>query len=282
MQEPEALRHQFSRFVMPAGLLAHYTRAEIALNNILPSGTLRMSPYRYMNDPVQNKDLGFMGFDFQRHGIDRPEHRMRVLQERVESTRDDVRLVSFTRDVTTYTGADIVFGSCFVRPRMWDHYGERHAGICLVFNRDRFERRVHELFRDRTYFCEEVRYTPAGWAGSRARSFAHLDLVDDDPRNVAVTAHIARFHEDFFFLKTDDWSSEHEYRVVVLERGEEFSYLPYGDALNAVVLGERFPLELHDHAQTAADTAGVQLLELGWADGRPFVSGFENRSAESG
>jgi hypothetical protein len=52
------VRNHFSRYVQPVGRLAHYTRAEVALEHILPSGALRMSPYLLMNDPVENKDLG--------------------------------------------------------------------------------------------------------------------------------------------------------------------------------------------------------------------------------
>jgi hypothetical protein len=41
----------------PEGLLAHYTSAEVAFEHILPTNRLRMSPYRFMRDPVENKDI---------------------------------------------------------------------------------------------------------------------------------------------------------------------------------------------------------------------------------
>src|SRR5687767_13141736 len=41
-------------------LLYHYTRAETALNYILPARTLRLNPYRAMRDPLENKELPLM------------------------------------------------------------------------------------------------------------------------------------------------------------------------------------------------------------------------------
>jgi len=37
-------------------LLYHYTRAENALDHILPSGALRLNAYRHMRDPLENKE----------------------------------------------------------------------------------------------------------------------------------------------------------------------------------------------------------------------------------
>jgi hypothetical protein len=41
----------------PEGLLAHYTSAGVAFEHVLPTHCLRMSPYRYMRDPIENKDI---------------------------------------------------------------------------------------------------------------------------------------------------------------------------------------------------------------------------------
>ena len=41
--------------------LCHYTRAEAALEHIIPSGNLRMSPYARMRDPLENHELTFSG-----------------------------------------------------------------------------------------------------------------------------------------------------------------------------------------------------------------------------
>ena len=41
----------------PEGLLAHYTSAAVAFEDILPTGKLRMSPYKRMKDLAENKDI---------------------------------------------------------------------------------------------------------------------------------------------------------------------------------------------------------------------------------
>ena len=66
-----------------------------------------------------------------------------------------------------------------------------------------------------------------------------------------VADHIDRYQDDFFFLKSDDFETEAEYRVVIKTDDESpagyttdeqgFAYVGYGDALIAVVLGRHFP-----------------------------------------
>jgi hypothetical protein len=85
--------------------LCHYTRAEAALEHIIPSGNLRMSPYARMRDPLENHELTFSG-SLPLDG--RPEE---LLLEELTAPMDDVRsgfagsenrmlLLSFTVDAT--------------------------------------------------------------------------------------------------------------------------------------------------------------------------------------
>jgi Protein of unknown function (DUF2971) len=228
-----------------------------------------------MNDPVENKDLGLMGFDFQRLEVPDPERWMRELQERVTASRDRVRLASFTGDETELAGPDLTFGSCFVRPRMWEQYGERHSGICLVFDRAMLESRIETELAEVPHYSGDVRYTPGGWAQSNARTAADADMLDRGFQEVVIQAHIDTYKDDFFFLKMDDWAAEHEYRLVLLDRSEEYGSFSYGESLHSVVLGERFPDWMWPAAKSATEEAGLQLLQLGWHDGRPFVMGTE-------
>ncbi len=59
--------------------------------------------------------------------------------------------------------------------RMWEQYADEHAGVCLVFLRDRFETVMQRQLEGRGRpHVESVTYTAAGIAASEVRH-----LMDD-------------------------------------------------------------------------------------------------------
>lgn len=95
----------------PVDTLCHYTSAEAALDHIIPSGNLRMSPYARTRDPLENRELTFAG-SLPLDG--KPEDP--VLEEltdlkdeaalRIRRIRDRMLLLSFTVDASQGYGAD--------------------------------------------------------------------------------------------------------------------------------------------------------------------------------
>jgi hypothetical protein len=252
---------------VPGNWFAHYTTASAAFEHILPSGLLRMSPYRVMRDPVENKEgpslAGALPSD--------------ALWEAVQLAREmhqGARLLSMTRDALDYfDGTHDWWGIGWARPRLWEQYADEHRGVCLVFQRTRFEPVVREHFRRLGVTCHlgEVSYTPSGYAGSNGKVLPPSDerFFDPDRRGEAVIEHIERHFGDFFFLKTDDWSTEYEYRAVILGQSDDYAFVPFQDSLAAVILGEKFPAwQVLGAVHMAADH-GVPILQLQWLGGRP-------------
>jgi len=163
---------------------------------------------------------------------------------------------------------------------MWEQYAEDHAGVCLVFDRgELLDALRRDLARKGAYWEGPVIYTVAGFADSEAgvimlEHFNEQSLEDD------VGRHVTKYHEDFFFLKTEDWATEFEYRFV-WQRAEETPLarlLPstnrvrYGEALRWVVVGERFPDWQIPGAREIAQGAGAELRRMIWEDSRPFIT----------
>jgi hypothetical protein len=90
--------------------------------------------------------------------------------------------------------------------------------------------------------------------------------------------HIENYRDDFFFLKSDDWASEHEFRALLLSPEGEYAYVEFDDALRAIVLGEGFPAWQIPGALDACQQAGVELKKIVWHAGRPFAVREEGRS----
>jgi hypothetical protein len=269
----------------PEGLLAHYTDAAAVFEHILPERQLRMSPYHRMRDPVESQDiLLVMSWSGDPPGADTAT--WRVLSD-IKATRDAMRVLAFSRDAGEGVGVrDPAFDCCWARPRMWEQYADNHAGACLLFNRARLETTIlnelGEEGRERIYI-DSVSYDRQGIADSPGLHLSDARIFDDDQRQDAVAEHIDRYRHDFFFLKSDDFATEAEYRIVLKtddrspvgyatdEQGH--AYVGYGDALVAVVLGRHFPKWQRPGAREACDGAGVKMLRMWWERGSPILLG---------
>lgn len=218
-------------------LFAHYTTASVAFEHVLPERRLRLSPYRYMRDPAENKDL-VPGTAFWGAQPGSEQGWLETVAE-LKRIRDGCRVLSLTEDAGD---APDNFGACWARPRMWEQYADAHRGVCLVFDRPRLVTALHlELESVGSFFRDSVRYTAAGIAESATTTIIDDRIFDPKQRTRAVNEHIYNNYGDFFFLKSDDFASEREYRVVLLASADEFAYVGYRDALVAVIVGERFP-----------------------------------------
>lgn len=256
-------------FTKPEGLLAHYTTAAAAFEHILPMHRLRLSPYRLMRDPIENKDI-LPSISW--YGSPRDTDRaIQAVYTELRAARDRMRVLSFTRDAerhAEYSG----FDCCWSRPRMWEQYGDLHRGVCLLFDRPKLERAVDDAWpRERTYM-RNVDYTREGIAaaGGPIRTLIDQRIFEDAERPQAVAEYIGARHDAFFFLKSDDFATEYEYRVV-LAGGEDDAYIDYDHALVGVVLGERFPTWQRPAAIAIGSDLSFRLGRIHWEHGRPHI-----------
>ena len=88
-------------FSKPEGLLAHYTTAAVAFEHVLPERRLRLSPYRLMRDPAENKDLipgtGYFG------DVDNPGEALADATVKIKRLRNGCRVLSLTHDAEDAT-----------------------------------------------------------------------------------------------------------------------------------------------------------------------------------
>jgi len=170
---------------------------------------------------------------------------------------------------------------------MWEQYADQHRGACLLFDGERLKSALATAFdRQRVLsWFGDVRYTPAGMMGSDV--LRYLDdpriFMGAEPRADAVAEFVDNNSDDFFFLKSDDFESECEYRAVampgnldayeaqdVVVKGDHV-FVDYGDALRFVIVGERFPNWQLLGADRACERANARLGKIGWEFGRPVA-----------
>jgi hypothetical protein len=253
----------------PGPWLGHYTTAAIAFEDIIPTGKLRMSPYHAMRDPIENKFLipmtGWAG-----DPSPRPEVDWGKAVTLCQQARERVRLLSLTQDTTEFEGTERRFGCCWARPRTWEQYADAHRGVCLVFEREALEGALSDDLGDKLVL-EEVEYTAGGVALTGADSLMDARIFDESTRQQAVLDYLESNRRELFFLKTDDWQSEHEFRAVLFDVADDYVFTDYGDALRAVVVGEKFPDWQVAGARALAEEHGVELRKAHWFQGRPWL-----------
>jgi hypothetical protein len=251
-------------------LLYHYTRAEVALEAILPNRTLRLSPYSSMRDPLEYRELPLM---MRYSGTSSPRLPLRRAQEIISDLRAQMRILSMTMDAEGYTDEQIhAFGRGYARPRMWEQYAENHTGVCLAFSSSCLTGAfVNEMEREGAYNIGPVRYTEGGFVVSDAR-LLDGDQLREETAVEALTKHIVRHNRDFWFLKLLDWETEYEYRFVLFNPtvpSDQPIDIPFGPCLKGIVLGERFDNDDLDRIRELSAELDVPLVRLDWRGGRP-------------
>jgi hypothetical protein len=269
-------------FQKPEGLLAHYTDAAAVFEHILPERRLRMSPYHRMRDPVESQDiLPAISWSGDQPGAERAT--WAVLDD-IKTARDAMRVLACSCDAGDGVGLRrAAFDCSWARPRMWEQYGDNHAGACLLFDRGRLEATLRNELGDERLYVGNVRYDRQGIAASQVQHVTDERIFDETQRQKAVADHIDRYRDDFFFLKGDDFETEAEYRVVLKTDDESpvgyttdeegCAYVGYGDALVAVVLGLHFPEWQRAGARELCDGTRVKMLRMWWERGTPVLLG---------
>lgn len=156
---------------------------------------------------------------------------------------------------------------------MWEQYGENHAGVCLVFDREELIEALKkglDAIGVRRSYEGEVRYTPAGIAAEIGALSLHLDNFKSKSIAEAVGEHLSRHYQELFLLKTLDWESEHEYRFVAHQPDDDYLHVPYGDALKAIIVGHKFPPAAETALREACETADAEPYRLKWFHEGPF------------
>jgi hypothetical protein len=155
----------------------------------------------------------------------------RINQDEINSKilRDDCKFISFSKLYNDYFG--------FEYSNMWAHYGERHKGICLKIHKEKFEREnetiikrgsinsvtYYELDLSKQFYHPEVQY-PQNQSQDAFKSYLRNEFRHENM-------------EFLYFLKREEWFTEHEVRLVIFSDSKEKEYCSIRDSLAGIILG---------------------------------------------
>lgn len=179
------------------------------------------------------------------------------------TVQDDQRATKHSNDRQFHRG--------YSRPRMWAQYGDDHAGICLVLDRQALDAEMRKQLANRgALYGGSVTYV--NYRHDDVDAF-HLNysLIRESSIEAVVNQKVEEFHRSYFFTKAEDWSNEIEWRWVLRGVDKEFEIVSIKNCLRAIILGSACP-RVYD--PTIAHLAEMLVLPVGrmdWYNGQPHV-----------
>jgi hypothetical protein len=249
--------------------LYHFTRADVAAL-ILDQTKIRMSPFENTNDPREAKDWfvtpvsATSGFDPNLFQLTQEALNVRLKRE--------TKVACFSVDGPRKANRDEEpLERGWAHPRMWAHYGDNHAGVCLVFHAPRLEEAFHEGLNARgTLHAGPVVYSDMNPALTQA-FVMNMTTVADLGMDAAIDVHAAEHLGTLLFTKLSDWSTEMEFRFVLRGRDTSFEFVDTRDALAAACVGSDYSDS--DASGVLARLAAKQLptFRVQWSNGHPTL-----------
>lgn len=186
------------------------------------------------------------------------------------------KVACFCTDTAPLTGdhyAD-VYKRGFSRPRMWAQYGDKHRGVCLIFDKARFIQALRTAFEGEgsLLICQPVEYrNHPGVPSLREHEFSvTAEDLEQLGRAQYPRHHVGRYWRRLFFEKALDWRDEVEWRALLMTDTEDPTFVETSAALVGVVHGAEIVPQVSDKLIETCDKPEVGHLGLLWKNGFPW------------
>ncbi|MEW6713574.1 MAG: DUF2971 domain-containing protein [Nitrospirota bacterium] len=262
-------------FIKSNDAIFHYTRASVALEEILFYGKFRLSLLKDTNDPWEYKFqlLNMSGWSLPNEVIELYDKAHPVIDRII---RMESRVMCFCSNTvptiildTGDTIRDTVVNTIgWNKSRMWAQYGENHRGICLVFSRKAIEAEFANIKEG--VITENMQYTTRASIRRNAYTLNGNQLVKDGVENYCYN-HIKQHSEALFFTKYIDYRDESEYRVVVFDPNNKYEYIDIKKSIKCVISGDRTPDVYFPLIRQLSDRYGIECRHAYWDRGTPHL-----------
>ncbi|MFO9416554.1 DUF2971 domain-containing protein [Legionella pneumophila serogroup 1] len=222
--------------------IAHYTNLDTALNYILPSNKLRFGTAGKVNDPYENKIDWLEDDPSTTLTLDCPDKLNKI--RTLISNHIKLLCVTHFRDLEKHeTGIENLY---YAIPLMWAHYGNKHKGACLIFDKEELGKEIEKIPVEGKIIRKKVEYcsflSTVGDGGGIAVDRALLTNMIGDTKLLYNEVNKNAYLETKFFRKTKCWEIENEYRWLLFSKTYNDVFVNYKNSLKAIILGDDFDL----------------------------------------
>ncbi|MDH4474531.1 MAG: DUF2971 domain-containing protein [Fluviicola sp.] len=244
----------------------HYCSTNTAIEHILFEKQLRLSPRKSSFDPIENLKVsygqgGVYSNEFEMQSIEqRTETGLKRLIEEVIGRYEGTKQLCFCKNAPIEKFQSHInlpeeyYG--FLKPRMWDQYGNRYQGVCLSFSRDKLIEIHNELNHD-------INYVAYSHLSNNHLSFHHHEL-DSKGYDKYYSSLVATMNM-LLSRKHQDYSGENEFRMYSFS-DKEYEYIDISEAINGIIVSKRNLSKFaNDQLVRYSKDMGIQMLYLHWS-----------------
>lgn len=221
--------------------VAHYTKFDRVIKDILPFNEIRFSSVSIVNDPYE-KDTTWIEND----GIYSKEDIIeshKILNELKTNFFNHIKLFcSASYDEASINCFDLS-SDIYGKPRMWANYGDNHKGLCLIFDKEELSKEINKICdKYEKLYEDKINYLPyiAILENSISLSIDELKSLQSTTNNSKLLYEVIDKNyllKSKYFRKHIDWKTENEYRWLIFTKETKEFNVNFGSALKAVVFG---------------------------------------------
>jgi hypothetical protein len=250
-------------------IVYHYTNVNTAVEYILAEQRLRLSPRKNSNDPIENiKPViprSEIGDPFRSSVIDADKAREidRRAHEKIAFAKQICFCKNDEEQVNPNTNPKYpleYFG--FLRPRMWDQYGNKYKGVCLAFSLKALKKAAANFHHG------EVEYL----------KYNHLERVNFNYLEINVNrieaVGLQNYWEEYSSIiektvlrKHIDYKGEHEYRFLSYT-DKKFDYINIENCLRGIIMPQNIDYMseyMRSALKTYAEKMGIERISIYWS-----------------
>ncbi|WP_232122853.1 DUF2971 domain-containing protein [Tenacibaculum finnmarkense] len=216
-------------------IIYHYTKTQTVYEYILHTKKLRLSDRKTSNDPIESVIdrcivKSFYGYlDTKKADNETADKVSKYILEKINNCKqlcfcknnDNPELQKFMILPSEYYG--------FLKPRMWDQYGDKYNGVCLVFDKKILKENNPDTYSNDIEYINYEEFF---------RSNISIDL--NNLYKIGLNEYCRDILEkikNVSFLKHKDYSGENEYRFISFSNSE--TYLNIGNSLKAIIVSRK-------------------------------------------
>lgn len=215
----------------------HYCQTLTAIEHILFEKRLRFSPRKLSIDPIESTKISrstggcYPNETAQLEIEKRTQKREEAIRKELNYRDNNTKQLSFCKNskIEDFKGYHLYpeeyYG--FLKPRMWDQYGDRYNGVCLAFSRQK-------LSEGHNHYSGDVCYKDYNFVQN---NHLEIDLNKLDSENFSGEYLQNRIEKQkkIHFRKHSDYIGENEFRLLSLS-DKEYDYIDISNALVGVIV----------------------------------------------
>ena len=277
--------------------VCHYTKAKTLLK-ILDTKKLRISRFKFTNDPRESKDrnAAIVWLTNESHSSygDQTTGQIKKGRSSLLSNSDQegktatqisrianeialeewkVLCVTLNRPQRTVRHIqDEVYNHSispgYSRPRMWAQYAENHSGACIIFDASKLNTIIHRTLESRCrIFQGRVAYNYKSLVFNTI-SMKYLQAnIEMEKLTEELRRHYIINYKETFLVKHPDWRDEAEYRWILYTRRKSNLYIPIENSIKAILVGIDFPKHYEPRLIEYCKELKISVGKVEWDDG---------------